>query len=87
MSEDTHTYSKYVKPSELVNFFQKPTRSSAVPWISRLYNGVPSRKEAEVRGIIYVPWRGEWVLAPRNALGSTECNYIFWARKPLNDIP
>jgi len=90
----THTHSKFINPSELVDFFTKPMASALAsadelpglrtkPWISRLYDGVPTRQEAEVRGMVYLPWKGEWVLAPRGAWGSTECNYLFWARKPL----
>jgi len=91
----THTHGKFIKPSELVEFFAKPFAASRAaesdlrplqrrPWISRLYHGMPTRQEAEVRGMVYVPWKGEWVLAPRGAWGSTECNYLFWARKPLD---
>ncbi|KAI5122095.1 hypothetical protein M0805_002217 [Coniferiporia weirii] len=79
----THTFSKYVKPSELVEFFQKPLSAADRPWISRVYNGVPTRREAEVRGMAFLPWKGSWELAPRGAFGSTECNYLFWVRKPL----
>jgi len=91
----THTYSKYIKPSELLSFFQEyPTprfASSAneheKPWITNLYNGLPSRKEAEARGLIYVPWDGRWILTDRSNTSvdfnlSTLCNYIFWVRKP-----
>ena len=78
----THTYEKYVKPSELIDFFRKPLRPGERPWISNVYNGTPPRSEAEVRGIAYLPWKGTWELAPRGAVGSTECNYLFWARKP-----
>jgi len=80
----THTHSKYVNPSELMEFFCKPlTPSASRPWISRLYDGAPTRSEAEVRGMMYVPWTGEWVLAPRGALGSTACNYLFWVQRPI----
>jgi len=85
----THTFSKFVKPSELVSFFQnhpKPDASpSSPPWISRTYDhGLPARTEAEIRGMIYMPWKGEWVLMPRGltSWGAAECNYLFWARKP-----
>jgi len=80
----THTLSKYINPSELVDFFAEPF--STRPWISRTYDGQPTRKEAEVRGMIYVPWRGEWVLAPRGVDGlTTQCNYLFWVRKPTEE--
>lgn len=87
----THTHEKFVKPSELLDFFSKPLGSASLtpsaglterPWISRLYDGSPTRREAEVRGLVYLPWKGEWFLAPRGAWGSTECNYVFWVRKP-----
>lgn len=85
----THTYSKFVNPSELVSFFQKyssPSMTSAQPWITRTYDGgQPTRKEAEVRGLIYNPWSGDWVLMSRSASqwGAAECNYLFWVRRPL----
>ncbi|KAI0924729.1 hypothetical protein AcV7_007307 [Taiwanofungus camphoratus] len=90
----THTYSKYINPDEVLGFFeeyQSPSSpdSSAPgkPWISHLYNGLPSRTEAETRGMIYLPWKGEWVLVPRSGSGGTKwgeaCNYIFWVRRPM----
>ncbi|OCH87387.1 ubiquinone biosynthesis O-methyltransferase [Obba rivulosa] len=96
----THTYAKYIKPAELLDFFAHyrspapaalaspaaPAARESRPWISRLYNGVPARTEAETRGIVYVPWNGEWVLVPRAAPGKeyTEAvNYLFWVRRPL----
>ena len=47
--------------------------------------GLPRRTEAEVRGLIYKPWSGDWALMPRSAtqFGAAECNYMFWVRKPL----
>jgi 2-polyprenyl-6-hydroxyphenyl methylase/3-demethylubiquinone-9 3-methyltransferase len=84
----THTFSKFVNPDELVGFFVKPFTQGARPWISRTYaHGLPTRVEAEVRGIVYVPWRGDWVLAPRSSTPwSTQANYLFWVRRP-QDIP
>jgi len=69
----THTYDKFVNPEELVSFFRDD-----MGWFKNNYG----RLEAEVRGLIYIPWEGEWMLAGRNQLGTAECNYIFWARKP-----
>ena len=93
----THTYSKFIKPSELLSFFQEyPTPRFASntgehekPWVTRLYNGLPSRNEAEARGLIYVPWDGRWILTDRSSTSiesdlATLCNYIFWVRKPNN---
>ncbi|KAI1793546.1 ubiquinone biosynthesis O-methyltransferase [Ganoderma leucocontextum] len=95
----THTHSKYINPDELTDFFLRldsdapapsavPNQSTAPrPWISRLYGGVPSRTEAEVRGIVYLPWKGEWMLVPRGSPGASiwaeACNYLFWVRRPF----
>lgn len=76
----------------MLSFFQSHRSTEGTvpgnPWISRLYNGLPPRKEAETRGMIYVPWEGEWKLTPRassafEASLGTQCNYMFWVRKPL----
>ncbi|KAI9458394.1 3-demethylubiquinone-9 3-methyltransferase [Lactarius psammicola] len=82
----THTFSKFVNPDELVGFFAKPLAPGARPWISRTYaHGLPTRTEAEVRGIMYVPWRGDWVLAPRATTPwSSQANYLFWVRRPYD---
>ncbi|EIN05995.1 ubiquinone biosynthesis O-methyltransferase [Punctularia strigosozonata HHB-11173 SS5] len=91
----THTHSKYINPEELVEYFQNypssdfPGERKGRPWISRLYDGHPLRTEAEVRGIIYAPWKGEWILIPRSGSrgfsgwATTQCNYLFWVRKPV----
>ncbi|KAF8659871.1 hypothetical protein AX16_001755 [Volvariella volvacea WC 439] len=82
----THTYSKFVNPSELVEFFQDyhKTMGSEVPWISPHIpkNGQPTRTEAEIRGLIYNPLQSRWHLASRGAWGTTDSNYLFWVRKP-----
>ncbi|KAE9387511.1 ubiquinone biosynthesis O-methyltransferase [Gymnopus androsaceus JB14] len=94
VADGTHTYSKYINPSELLQFFQtyhsqvpssESTANQSRPWITRLYNGEPTRTEAEVRGMIYNPFSASWILAPRGAWGAAECNYIFWVRKPALD--
>ena len=63
------------------------SRPSSRPWISRLYGGAPTRTEAEIRGMVYLPWKGEWTLVPRGAPGASlwaeACNYLFWVRRPL----
>lgn len=96
ISPGTHTHSKFIKPSELVSFFQKyrsPSRTDSAtslgiqedlsPWISPQSSPESLiRTEAEVRGLIYHPLQARWVLAPRNAWGATDCNYLFWVRKP-----
>jgi len=100
VSKGTHTYSKYIKPAELVQFFRDYRSSQANhqesrenssctpplsrPWISTqaTSNYLP-RLEAELRGLIYNPLQARWHLAPRDAWGALECNYIFWVRKPM----
>ncbi|KAI0820328.1 ubiquinone biosynthesis O-methyltransferase [Trametes gibbosa] len=99
----THTHSKYINPDEMTEFFlstplppddgaafdksQTSSRTASRPWISRLYGGAPLRTEAEIRGMIYVPWNGEWLLVPRGAPGASvwaeACNYLFWVRRPV----
>jgi len=79
VSQGTHTHSKYINPSELIDYFRHDLR-----WISPNAASLP-RTEAEVRGLIYNPLSAGWMLGPRSGLlssFSTECNYIFWARKP-----
>ncbi|KAF8916304.1 hypothetical protein CPB85DRAFT_1550325 [Mucidula mucida] len=73
VASGTHTYDKFINPDELVEFFNERK------WIT---TAQPTRTEAEVRGIIYNPLLSKWVLAPREAFGSTACNYMFWVRKP-----
>lgn len=93
VSSGTHTYSKFVKPSELVQFFREyrsspPTSEPATPPTIKPWITTPAsasylpRTEAELRGLIYNPLAARWHLAPRDAWGALECNYIFWVRKP-----
>jgi polyprenyldihydroxybenzoate methyltransferase/3-demethylubiquinol 3-O-methyltransferase len=64
LSSLAHTFSKFVNSDELVGFFVKAVTEGARPWISRTYaHGLPTHVEAEVRGVVYVPWRGKWGLA------------------------
>lgn len=81
VSKGTHTYSKFVNPDELRQFFGTYQSSpDQRPWISTPDS--PSRTEAEVRGMIYAPWNGTWELGPRESAWSEGCNYLFWARRP-----
>ena len=76
----THTWSKYVNPSELIDFFRHHSSPSTTPtnsapnssrtWIQTQSPYNPLRTEAETRGIIYIPWTAEWVLVPRDGSGS-----------------
>lgn len=82
VSPGTHTYAKFVSPHELVDFFRSyRSHPDGRPWMASPAR--PARTEAETRGIVYVPWSGEWVLAPRGAAWAEGCNYLFWVRKPL----
>lgn len=96
VTRGTHTYSKFIKPTELVKFFREyhsprqvdsgtDRHSSALPssWISTSSsNTYLPRLQAELRGLIYNPFEARWILAPRDAWGTLECNYLFWVRKP-----
>jgi len=75
----THSHSKFINPTELLEFFSKD-----VPWISGLYDGLPTSSEAEIRDVAYLPWRSEWIPLPRGIPSSLQCNYVFWVRKPLS---
>ncbi|KAJ8461920.1 hypothetical protein ONZ51_g11231 [Trametes cubensis] len=71
-----------------LNGAQATTQQQASrPWISHLNGGAPLRTEAEIRGMVYLPWKGEWMLVPRGAPGASvwaeACNYLFWVRRPL----
>ena len=87
VSKGTHTYSKFIKPSELIQFFREyrssPTASTS-PWITSAASSpyYLNRLEAECRGLIFNPLQTRWHLASRNAWGALECNYLFWVRSP-----
>ncbi|KAG8949874.1 Hexaprenyldihydroxybenzoate methyltransferase, mitochondrial [Tulasnella sp. 424] len=80
VSRGTHDYAKYVKPSELVEFFRNELRWIRTP--STGSQGALPFDQAELRGMAYLPWAGKWILAPRGAPMELDCNYLFWARKP-----
>ena len=77
----THTHSKFINPSEMLEFFHKDLK-----WISQLYDGLPTSSEADIRDLAYLPWKSEWLLLPRGTPSQLQCNYILWARKPLVSI-
>ncbi|KAJ9479503.1 Ubiquinone biosynthesis O-methyltransferase, mitochondrial [Pseudozyma hubeiensis] len=76
----THTHRQYINPSELVDFFQHDLK-----WYAQ-GTELPQRLHFEVRGAAYLPWKGTWTLAKSGTSlpGTQECNYFFWARKPLD---
>ncbi|KAJ7227191.1 S-adenosyl-L-methionine-dependent methyltransferase [Mycena pura] len=81
VARGTHTHSKFIQPAELVGFFRAYPNEEA-PWIDA-GRDPPTRTQAEVRGLVYNALSTRWMLAPRGAWGVTECNYIFWVRKPV----
>lgn len=80
VASGTHTHSKFVRPEELTAFFRSYPNAK-LPWVAA-GRGSPTRTQAEVRGLVYNPLKACWMLAPRDAWGAAECNYIFWVRKP-----
>ncbi|SPO23630.1 related to COQ3 - enzyme of ubiquinone (coenzyme Q) biosynthesis [Ustilago trichophora] len=76
----THTHHQYINPQELVDFFEKDLN-----WYGQAKTDLPQRLHFETRGTAYLPWKGTWSLATSGTSlpGTQECNYFFWARKPL----
>ncbi|KAF5328893.1 hypothetical protein D9611_014261 [Ephemerocybe angulata] len=88
VSKGTHTYSKYINPEELIDFFKNhPESNPAQKWISPEATSYLPRHQAELKGLIYNPLQGGWFLAPRNSMAGAQCNYIFWVRKPKVSNP
>ncbi|PLW17522.1 hypothetical protein PCANC_07995 [Puccinia coronata f. sp. avenae] len=69
----THTYSKFIKPDELTDFFR-----GKLGWATSL-----ERSDLEIRGSIYDPLAARWKLFPRDAFWGGWCNYFFGVKKPL----
>lgn len=85
VTKGTHTWSKYVNPEELVDFFKTyPANETELErkWIEPAATSYLPRHQAELKGLIYNPLNGSWHLAPRNSIAGAQCNYIFWVRKP-----
>lgn len=76
----THTHHQYINPQELVDFFQDDLK-----WYGK-HSTLPERLHFELRGTAYLPWKRAWTLAKSQTSlpGTRECNYFFWARKPLS---
>lgn len=76
----THTHHQYINPKELVDFFKDDRK-----WYGK-GTALPQRLHFEVRGTAYLPWKGTWTLmkAEPRLPGTQECNYFFWARKPVS---
>nr|CDI53875.1 related to COQ3-enzyme of ubiquinone (coenzyme Q) biosynthesis [Melanopsichium pennsylvanicum 4] len=81
----THTHHQYINPKELVEFFQIDRN-----WYGKNHGNstnLPQRMQFETRGTAYLPWKSSWTLAKTdtNLPATQECNYFFWARKPLTN--
>ncbi|KAG8936002.1 Hexaprenyldihydroxybenzoate methyltransferase, mitochondrial [Tulasnella sp. 418] len=84
VSPKTHTYSKFVKPSELATFFREELKwiQGNPPSLGQGGPGYIPRQQGEFRGMAYIPWTGRWTIPPRGVPFELDCNYLFWARKP-----
>lgn len=91
----THTYSKFIKPSELLSFVRDHMGGSSV-WESDgdglvredIFGGLMKGPGdaggigvGEIRGIVYNPIGGEWKLWEEGVPGGDMCNYMFHLRK------
>jgi 2-polyprenyl-6-hydroxyphenyl methylase/3-demethylubiquinone-9 3-methyltransferase len=93
----SHTYSKFVLPSELESFFRDElqwtistpsTAERSVPQGHLTPDQISPRHQLEARGTTYLPWKGEWSLLQKDHGGisaklSKSVNFFFGARKPL----
>ncbi|KAJ7494737.1 S-adenosyl-L-methionine-dependent methyltransferase [Mycena galericulata] len=85
VARGTHTHAKFVRPEELSAFFRSYPNAES-PWVDA-GRSLPTRTQAEIRGLVYNPLGARWMLAPRGAWGAAECNYLFWVRKPTTAEP
>lgn len=82
----THTYSKFIKPDELLAFVRDDLGGTSV-WESDGDGLVDGGREGggvsvgEVRGIVYNPLAGEWTLWKEGLPFGDLCNYMFHIRK------
>lgn len=94
----SHTYSKFIKPQEIENYFVQElgwTKQPGPMLTSQDGHLTPEQRSLryamETRGTTYIPWKGEWVLLgkddpERGLAGELEkaVNYFWGARKPLS---
>lgn len=94
----SHTYSKFVLPSEIEAFFKNelqwtaspsPSANASIPQGHLTPDQISPRHALEARGTTYMPWRGEWTLLQKDHGGlgaklSKSVNFFFGARKPLS---
>lgn len=82
----THTYRKFVRPAELRRFVCAEMGGEAT-WVRHEdASDVRQDEIGETRGIMYLPWKGEWILGSRiegtwAKEAGEQCNYMFHARK------
>ncbi|KAJ9117516.1 hypothetical protein QFC22_004366 [Naganishia vaughanmartiniae] len=82
----THTYSKFIKPSELLAFVRDEMGGTDV-WEADGDGLVDGGREGggvsvgEVRGIVYDPLSGQWRLWKEGLPFGDLCNYMFHIRK------
>lgn len=67
------------------------TLQDAFEPVSASASSAPSRLQMESRGILYSPLRSDWVVLERGGWlqesgWGEECNYLFWARKPVDAV-
>ena len=92
VSQGTHNFEKYIKPAELVEFFQKE-----MGWLDEhdvtiddtsllsLVDSTPllNRLKGQINGMVYLPWQDKWALKSDSVPLSNLCNYIICLRKPI----
>ena len=87
----THTYEKFIKPSELLAFVRDHMGGDKV-WESDGDGLIDGGREGggigvgEIRGIVYDPISGTWKLWKEGAPGGTMCNYMFHMRKRVDAV-
>jgi polyprenyldihydroxybenzoate methyltransferase/3-demethylubiquinol 3-O-methyltransferase len=87
----THTYDKFIKPSELLAFVRDYMGGESV-WESDGDGLIDGGRDGggvgvgEVRGIVYDPIAGNWKLWKDGAPGGTLCNYMFHMRKRVDAV-
>ncbi|KAH8083185.1 S-adenosyl-L-methionine-dependent methyltransferase [Filobasidium floriforme] len=87
----THTYDKFIKPSELLAFVRDHMGGESV-WESDGDGLIDGGRDGggvgvgEVRGIVYDPIAGNWKLWKDGAPGGTLCNYMFHMRKRADAV-
>lgn len=81
----THTYEKFIKPSELRSFFHDEMGGHQVWQVASGGADAVRDQVGETRGIVYDPLKSRWTLWGAKAGWGKEagegCNYMFHVRK------